>query len=104
MSGGLKTFGTLHGRPGWPRYLFRPTPGEDCWRQFAPHSDGDGVQLVIANDGRGFSPGDLDWQRRDGHVGLSLLRDLVADAGGDLHVESHPGGGTRVSVEVRRSG
>jgi two-component system NarL family sensor kinase len=61
---------------------------------------GDGVQLVIADDGRGFSPGDLDRQRRDGHVGLSLLRDLVADAGGALHVESHPGAGTRVSVEV----
>jgi len=61
---------------------------------------GDSVQLVIADDGRGFSPGDLDRQRRDGHVGLSLLRDLVADAGGALHVESHPGAGTRVSVEV----
>jgi hypothetical protein len=34
------------------------------------------------------------------NVGLSLLRDLVADAGGSLHVESHPGGGTRVSVKV----
>jgi|SRR5450755_2005747 hypothetical protein len=34
------------------------------------------------------------------NVGLSRLRDLVADAGGSLHVESHPGGGTRVSVKV----
>jgi signal transduction histidine kinase len=58
------------------------------------------VRLEIADDGRGFSPTDLDSRRRDGHVGLSLLRDLVADAGGSLHVESHPGGGTRVSVKV----
>ncbi|HWF57862.1 MAG TPA: sensor histidine kinase [Candidatus Dormibacteraeota bacterium] len=61
---------------------------------------GTGVQLVISDDGRGFSAEDLDRQRRDGHVGLSLLRDLVADAGGALHVDSHPGAGTRVSVEV----
>jgi two-component system NarL family sensor kinase len=63
---------------------------------------GDGVHLEIADDGHGFSSADLDRRRRDGHVGLSLLRDLVADAGGTLHVESHPGGGTRVSVEVPR--
>jgi two-component system, NarL family, sensor kinase len=63
-------------------------------------NEGGGVRLEIADDGRGFSPADLDSRRRDGHVGLSLLRDLVADAGGSLHVESHPGGGTRVSVKV----
>jgi len=59
-----------------------------------------GVRLEITDDGRGFSPADLDSRRRDGHIGLSLLRDLVADAGGSLHVESHPGGGTLVSVKV----
>jgi two-component system NarL family sensor kinase len=64
------------------------------------NNHGAGVHLVITDDGRGFTSADLDRQRRDGHVGLSLLRDLVADAGGTLHVESHPGGGTRVSVEV----
>jgi two-component system NarL family sensor kinase len=63
-------------------------------------NEGGGVRLEIADDGRGFSPADLDSRRRDGHVGLSLLSDLVADAGGSLHVESHPGGGTRVSVKV----
>jgi two-component system NarL family sensor kinase len=64
------------------------------------HNDGDGVRLEIADDGRGFSAADLDQRRRDGHVGLSLLRDLVADAGGTLQVVSHPGMGTRVSVQV----
>ncbi|HEY8755723.1 MAG TPA: sensor histidine kinase [Candidatus Dormibacteraeota bacterium] len=58
------------------------------------------VHLAITDDGRGFSAVDLDRQRRDGHIGLSLLRDLVADSGGELHVESRPEGGTRVSVEV----
>jgi signal transduction histidine kinase len=58
------------------------------------------VRLEVSDDGRGFSAEDLDQRRRDGHVGLSLLRDLVADAGGTLHVESRPGDGTDVAVEV----
>jgi two-component system NarL family sensor kinase len=64
------------------------------------HNRGDHVRLEIDDDGRGFSAGDLESRRRDGHVGLSLLRDLVADAGGSLHVESAPGEGTSVAVEV----
>jgi two-component system NarL family sensor kinase len=66
-------------------------------------SRGSHVRLEIADDGRGFSASDLAQRRRDGHVGLSLLRDLVADAGGTLHVESQPAGGTRVAVEVPSS-
>ena len=58
------------------------------------------VTLEIRDNGRGFTPDDVDRRRRDGHVGLSLLRDLVADAGGTLHVDSHPGAGTLVAVEI----
>jgi two-component system, NarL family, sensor kinase len=61
---------------------------------------GDHVRLEIDDDGRGFSAEDLESRRRDGHVGLSLLRDLVADAGGSLRVESRPQQGTRIAVEV----
>ena len=61
---------------------------------------GDHVRLEIDDDGRGFSAEDLESRRRDGHVGLSLLRDLVADAGGSLRVESQPQQGTRIAVEV----
>ena len=63
-------------------------------------NSGDHVRLEIDDDGRGFSAEDLESRRRDGHVGLSLLRDLVADAGGSLRVESRPQLGTRVAVEV----
>jgi two-component system, NarL family, sensor kinase len=63
---------------------------------------GDTVRLEIWDDGRGFSSADLEQRRRDGHVGLSLLRDLVADAGGTLQVDSRPGAGTAVAVEVPR--
>ncbi|MDQ6856784.1 MAG: sensor histidine kinase [Candidatus Dormibacteraeota bacterium] len=64
------------------------------------HNRGDHVRLEIDDDGRGFSDEDLEDRRRDGHVGLSLLRDLVADAGGSLRVESEPGRGTQIAVEV----
>ncbi|HSP64662.1 MAG TPA: sensor histidine kinase [Candidatus Deferrimicrobium sp.] len=64
------------------------------------HDRGDHVRLEIDDDGRGFSDEDLESRRRDGHVGLSLLRDLVADAGGSLRVTSAPGSGTQIAVEV----
>jgi signal transduction histidine kinase len=34
------------------------------------------------------------------HMGLELLADLAEEAGGRLTVESKPGGGTRVRLEV----
>ena len=40
--------------------------------------------------------------REEGHVGLSLLEDLVAQSGGRLTVDSAPGAGTTVTLEVRR--
>jgi signal transduction histidine kinase len=58
------------------------------------------ARLVVADDGRGFSPDRLEEQRRAGHVGLTLLTGLVADAGGRLVVDSAPGEGTRVEAEV----
>lgn len=66
------------------------------------HERGDQVRLEVSDDGRGFSADDLQRRRRDGHVGLSLLQDLVAGAGGSLHVHSRPGAGTDVAVEVPR--
>lgn len=61
---------------------------------------GDSVTLEVEDDGSGFTDTDLERRRRDGHVGLSLLRDLVVDAGGSLRVVSTPGSGTLVAVEV----
>jgi signal transduction histidine kinase len=61
---------------------------------------GSRVRLEVEDDGRGFTDTQLEARRTDGHVGLSLLRDLVIDAGGSLDVASQPGHGTRVAVEV----
>jgi signal transduction histidine kinase len=55
------------------------------------------ARLLVADDGRGFNP---DVDRTSGHFGLTMLADLVADAGGVLDVDSEPGRGTQVSAEV----
>ncbi|MBV8981249.1 MAG: integral membrane sensor signal transduction histidine kinase [Acidimicrobiia bacterium] len=58
------------------------------------------VRLVVSDNGLGFSADRLDERREEGHVGLSLLTGLVADAGGRLVVTSTPGTGTRLEAEV----
>jgi two-component system, NarL family, sensor kinase len=58
------------------------------------------ARLVVADDGRGFSPDRLEQRREEGHLGLTLLTGLVAEAGGRLIVDSTPGKGTRLEAEV----
>ena len=60
------------------------------------------VQLAVRDDGRGFVPDrpDAARERERGHFGLRALDDLVRDARGTLRVDSAPGAGTLVAVEV----
>jgi signal transduction histidine kinase len=60
------------------------------------HVGGDRVALTIQDDGRGFDAA----ERPEGHFGISLIEDYAADAGADLAVDSRPGEGTRVRIEV----
>jgi len=48
----------------------------------------------------GFSADRLEQRREEGHLGLTLLTGLVAEAGGRLVVDSTPGRGTRLEAEV----
>jgi signal transduction histidine kinase len=57
-------------------------------------------RLTIRDDGRGFSATDREQHAVDGHVGLTLLQRLVAQADGTLEVHSVPGEGTTVDLEV----
>jgi two-component system NarL family sensor kinase len=57
------------------------------------------VSLEVEDNGIGFSS-ELEASRADGHIGLPLLRDIVGDAGGTLHIDSTQGRGTRVRLEV----
>ncbi len=56
------------------------------------------VRLTVEDDGVGFDASEAP----DGgdHLGLRAMRDLVREAGGTLAVESTPGQGTRVRLEV----
>jgi two-component system, NarL family, sensor kinase len=56
-----------------------------------------GVSLDVADDGRGM-PG--NGESPSGHFGISLMRDLAADASGTIRIDSAPGRGTRVHLEV----
>jgi two-component system, NarL family, sensor kinase len=56
--------------------------------------------LTIADDGRGFTPDVAQAARDDGHLGLRVLADMAHDAGGRLDIDSQPGRGTRVCLEV----
>jgi signal transduction histidine kinase len=62
--------------------------------------DGDMATLVVADDGRGFDPVVAESVQSEGHVGLRVLSDLVHDAGGELTLDSRPGEGARVRVQV----
>lgn len=56
--------------------------------------------LLVEDDGRGFTPEDVDRQRAEGHFGLSLLCDLAMRLQGVLEVQSEVGRGTRFRLEV----
>jgi signal transduction histidine kinase len=55
------------------------------------------VRLEVDDDGHGFDPATAGG---DGHFGLRAVEELVHEAGGRLQVDSAPGNGARVSVEV----
>ena len=58
------------------------------------------VSLAVTDDGRGFSPTEALDRPAQGHFGLRLLADRARDAGGTFEVDSAPGRGTRVCVQV----
>ncbi|MCX2922826.1 GAF domain-containing sensor histidine kinase [Streptomyces sp. NEAU-W12] len=59
---------------------------------------GGGAVLRVADDGKGFDPGTV--RRAGRHLGLVSMRDRASGAGGSLTVESAPGKGTTIEMEV----
>jgi signal transduction histidine kinase len=56
------------------------------------------VALEIADDGRGF---DLDTVRERAGLGLRSIEERVAQLGACLTIDSQPGQGTKIKVEVQ---
>lgn len=57
------------------------------------------VRLRVSDDGVGLPPGGID-RRAEGHLGLQLLVDRVAELGGELTVTSRNGAGTTADARV----
>jgi signal transduction histidine kinase len=86
--------------------LFRAV--QEALRNVAKHAHADNVDVsvtigrdrahaTVSDDGRGF---DLAAAPAENHMGLRVLHDIARDAGGDVRVESAPGEGTRLTLEV----
>ncbi|MEU1132724.1 GAF domain-containing sensor histidine kinase [Streptomyces sp. NPDC005900] len=59
---------------------------------------GAGAVLRVTDDGRGFDP--MAIRRAGRHLGLVSMRDRASGVGGRLTVESEPGKGTTIEMEV----
>ncbi len=62
-------------------------------------SDSSNVYVVAEDDGDGF-PRDLDEARGNGHLGLALLTDTIADLGGRLTIDRHRDRGAAVRCRI----
>ena len=58
--------------------------------------DARGIALEVSDDGAGFDPSE-DFS---GHLGLKSMRERAARLGGTLRVESAPGRGTNIRVQI----
>lgn len=104
----------LSHQDGWPRELPRDTTlvlyrvMQEALQNVVKHSGatrarvsfetrGDGLALVVADLGRGFDPVDLEGSRG---LGLTGMRERLRLVGGELRVDSTPGGGTVVEARV----
>ncbi len=62
--------------------------------------DAKNTTLVVADNGSGVDEAHQASRRAEGHLGLELHRSLVAQAGGTMTVDSVPGSGTTITVEL----
>ena len=88
---------------------------QECLRNAGRHSRaenidvdlarvGDDIRLEVLDDGVGFDPRAVLDEPGEGHFGVRVIRDLAADYGALLAVDSRPGAGTRWRLEVPPDG
>src|SRR5712692_8041118 len=73
-----------------------------AWISFSK-AEGSRLELTIRDDGQGFDPEALPDQSRKS-FGLASMRERVESLGGELRLESQPGGGTQVMVAIPLKG
>ncbi len=63
--------------------------------------DEQGVALVIEDNGKGFDHDEVKRSKNKGRWGLTNITERALSIGGNCAIESEPGKGTRIRVEVR---
>jgi PAS domain S-box-containing protein len=58
------------------------------------------VRLTVSDDGSGFDPAALGKTRSGGGLGILTMKEMAELAGGRFVLDSAPGQGTRISVEI----
>jgi signal transduction histidine kinase len=66
------------------------------------HVDGYTV-LTVSDDGKGFHPELLGKNGAEVGMGILNMREISEFIGGRLHIETSPGQGTTIRVELARS-
>jgi two-component system, NarL family, sensor kinase len=105
----------LHYQNGHPREQLVFSAAREFLANVVRHADaknvivrlsehGNGLGLVVEDDGRGFPEEWLAQRLADGHVGLASQRVRIESAGGTMDVASAPDEGTRVEIQVPRGG
>ncbi len=61
---------------------------------------GEGLRLTIQDDGDGFNP--LEAGQKTGSYGLAGMHERARRMGGSLSIESAPGGGSTIRLEVKK--
>ena len=57
------------------------------------------LEAGVADDGIGFDPGDVRIRAR--RLGITSMEERAAELGGELRIDSSPGSGTRLKLEMR---
>lgn len=58
------------------------------------------IELVVADSGRGFDPSNTQTSARKDGFGLASIRERLESVQGQLQIQSAPGKGTRVTIEL----
>jgi two-component system NarL family sensor kinase len=107
----LDVEGSVRLSPAAEQLVFRCA--QEALRNVAAHADAESVAvtlsangsdgaatLVVQDDGKGFTPDEVAARQAAGHMGMTLIADAAEDFGARLEVDSSPGQGTRVVLEV----